>query len=95
MMSEVSRLILLKAVLSLTRQISTIRYIGAHTSVPEPSIMAWDVDAANPVGAEYMIMEKVYAVFLRRSLRSTTGSNDERITDAGSGSLGRMANTGR
>jgi hypothetical protein len=94
-MSEVSRLILLKAVLSLTRQISTIRYIGAHTSVPVPSIMAWDVDAANPVGAEYMIMEKVCAVFLRRSLRSTTGSNDERITDAGSGSLGRMANTGR
>jgi hypothetical protein len=42
-----------------------------------------------------MIMEKVYAGFLRRSLRSTTGSNDERIIDAGSGSLGSMVNTSR
>ena len=44
-------------------QVATIRYISEHTSVPVPKIYAWNSDASNVVGAEYMIMEKVSFVF--------------------------------
>lgn len=42
-------------------QVATLKYLAAHTNIPVPKIFAWDSDAANPVGAEYMIMEKVSA----------------------------------
>lgn len=29
-----------------------------HTKVPVPKLLAWSADASNPVGAEYVIMEK-------------------------------------
>jgi len=32
--------------------------VKSHTSVPVPEIFAWSSDASNPVGAEYIIMEK-------------------------------------
>jgi hypothetical protein len=36
-----------------------MRYIAERTSVPVPKIYAWNSDASNAVGAEYMVMEKV------------------------------------
>jgi hypothetical protein len=36
-----------------------MRYIAERTSLPIPRIYAWNSDASNVVGAEYMIMEKV------------------------------------
>jgi hypothetical protein len=36
-----------------------MQYIAKHTSVPLPAIYAWNSDASNPVGAKYMIMQKV------------------------------------
>jgi hypothetical protein len=29
-----------------------------HTTVPVPKLLAWNADSSNPVGAEYIIMEK-------------------------------------
>lgn len=29
-----------------------------HTTVPVPRVLAWNADSSNPVGAEYIIMEK-------------------------------------
>ena len=40
-------------------QIATFTYIAMNTPIPVPAIYAWDTDAANPVGAEWMIMQKV------------------------------------
>lgn len=38
---------------------ATKLYIRAHTSVPVPKLYFWDSDPNNPVGAEYMIIERV------------------------------------
>ena len=35
-----------------------------HTAVPVPKVLAWSSDASNPVGAEYIIMEKAPGVQL-------------------------------
>jgi hypothetical protein len=41
------------------RQVATLQYIATHTSVPVPQVYAWDDDGSGPVGAEYMLLEKV------------------------------------
>jgi hypothetical protein len=41
-----------------------MQYIAKYISVPLPAIYTWNSDASNPVGAEYMIMQKViYLLF--------------------------------
>lgn len=40
-------------------KIATLAYIAAHTSVPVPAVYAWNTDVSNPVGAEWMIVQKV------------------------------------
>lgn len=35
-----------------------------HTSIPVPKVLAWSSDPLNPVGAEYIIMEKASGVQL-------------------------------
>jgi hypothetical protein len=32
--------------------------VSRHTRVPVPKVLAWSSDASNPVGVEYIIMEK-------------------------------------
>ncbi|KAM4057440.1 phosphotransferase enzyme family protein [Hirsutella rhossiliensis] len=46
----------------LKSEVATLRYIASHTSVPVPSVSVWNADASNPVGAEYMIMQKIPGV---------------------------------
>ncbi|KIJ33770.1 hypothetical protein M422DRAFT_264228 [Sphaerobolus stellatus SS14] len=46
----------------LESEVSTYKYLAAHTKIPVPQIYAWNSDASNPVGAEYMIMQKVPGV---------------------------------
>ena len=36
--------------------------VRTRTSIPVPKVLAWDSNAANPVGAEYTILEKVPGV---------------------------------
>lgn len=38
--------------------------VKTHTSFPVPEVFAWSSDASNPVGAEYIIMEKARRVQL-------------------------------
>jgi Ser/Thr protein kinase RdoA (MazF antagonist) len=40
-------------------EVATLKYIAKHTSLPVPKVYTWNTNATNPVGAEYMIMEKV------------------------------------
>jgi hypothetical protein len=35
-----------------------------HTQVPVPRVLAWDADPLNPVGAEYIMMEKAPGIQL-------------------------------
>ncbi|KAF8067847.1 hypothetical protein FPV67DRAFT_1780866 [Lyophyllum atratum] len=43
----------------LESEVATYKYLAAHTKIPVPDIYAWNSDASNPVGAEYLIMQKV------------------------------------
>lgn len=38
--------------------------VSTRTQVPVPKLLAWNADATNPVGAEYIIMEKAPGVQL-------------------------------
>ena len=38
--------------------------VSTHTQVPTPKLLAWNANANNPVGAEYIIMEKAPGVQL-------------------------------
>ncbi|KAL9631712.1 MAG: hypothetical protein Q9204_004111 [Flavoplaca sp. TL-2023a] len=38
--------------------------VSTHTQVPTPKLLAWNANATNPVGAEYIIMEKAPGVQL-------------------------------
>ncbi|KAG1763962.1 hypothetical protein EDD22DRAFT_473558 [Suillus occidentalis] len=43
----------------LESEVATCKMIAAFTNIPVPRIYAWNSDASNPVGAEYMILDKV------------------------------------
>jgi len=38
--------------------------VREHTTIPVPKVLAWSANASNPVGAEYIIMEKASGVQL-------------------------------
>src|SRR5271155_1999096 len=40
--------------------------VRAHTTIPVRRVLAWNSDMSNPVGAEYIIMEKVPGVQIFR-----------------------------
>ena len=40
-------------------KVATCKFLAAFTKVPVPRIYTWNSDPSNPVGAEYMIMDKV------------------------------------
>ncbi|CAE6998145.1 hypothetical protein P3342_000765 [Pyrenophora teres f. teres] len=39
-------------------EVAVLTFISTHTRVPVPKVLAWNSDASNPVGAEYIVMEK-------------------------------------
>lgn len=39
-----------------------IALVRAHTTIPVPKVFAWSADTTNPVGAEYIVMERVPGV---------------------------------
>ncbi|KAH8710213.1 hypothetical protein GQ44DRAFT_763149 [Phaeosphaeriaceae sp. PMI808] len=39
-------------------EVAVLKFIRTRTQVPVPKVLAWSSDALNPVGAEYIIMEK-------------------------------------
>jgi len=38
--------------------------VSSHTTIPVPKVLAWSADSSNPVGAEYIIMEKAPGIQL-------------------------------
>ncbi|KIW95359.1 uncharacterized protein Z519_03943 [Cladophialophora bantiana CBS 173.52] len=45
-------------------EVAVLEYVREYTDIPVPSIYSWSADVSNPVGAEYIIMEKAPGVQL-------------------------------
>ncbi|KAB8267869.1 serine/threonine protein kinase [Aspergillus minisclerotigenes] len=43
---------------STASEVAVLNYVRAHTAVPVTNIIAWSSDASNPIGSEYILMEK-------------------------------------
>ncbi|OJJ50336.1 hypothetical protein ASPZODRAFT_110635 [Penicilliopsis zonata CBS 506.65] len=43
-------------------EVGVLEYINKHTSIPVPRVFSWSSDNSNPVGAEYIFMEKAAGV---------------------------------
>ncbi|OJJ48405.1 hypothetical protein ASPZODRAFT_150639 [Penicilliopsis zonata CBS 506.65] len=50
--------------LTTASEVATLKFLRSRTSIRVPEIFAWSSDAANPVGAEFIIMEKIRGVAL-------------------------------
>ncbi|KAI4166572.1 MAG: hypothetical protein LQ343_007942 [Gyalolechia ehrenbergii] len=53
-----------RAMYSTASEAAVLSYVKSHTSIPVPKILAWNADSSNPVGAEYIIMEKAAGIQL-------------------------------
>ncbi|KAH8725094.1 kinase-like domain-containing protein [Phaeosphaeriaceae sp. PMI808] len=45
-------------------EVAVLQYLHAHTQIPVPKVLAWNSDPLNPVGAEYVMMEKAPGIQL-------------------------------
>ncbi|KAE8316763.1 phosphotransferase enzyme family protein [Aspergillus transmontanensis] len=43
-------------------EVGVLEYVRKYTSIPAPRVFSWSSDDSNPVGAEYVIMEKATGV---------------------------------
>ncbi|CAI7626137.1 unnamed protein product [Penicillium bialowiezense] len=50
--------------LTTASEVATLKFLRSRTSIRVPKIFAWRSDAANSVGAEFIIMEKITGVAL-------------------------------
>ncbi|RDW64359.1 uncharacterized protein DSM5745_09770 [Aspergillus mulundensis] len=50
--------------LTTASEVATLKFLQSRTSIRVPRVFAWSSDAANPVGAEFIIMEKIGGVAL-------------------------------
>ncbi|KAI6020795.1 kinase-like domain-containing protein, partial [Pisolithus microcarpus] len=46
----------------LESEVATLKYLASRTQIPVPQVYAWNSDASNPAGAEYIIMQKMPGV---------------------------------
>ncbi|KAJ4501000.1 hypothetical protein C8R41DRAFT_749818 [Lentinula lateritia] len=46
----------------LESEVATLQYIALHSSIHTPHVYAWNTENDNPVGLEYMILEKILGV---------------------------------
>ncbi|KAL8948289.1 MAG: hypothetical protein Q9222_005510 [Ikaeria aurantiellina] len=53
-----------RAMYSTASEAAVLQYLNSYTEVPAPRVLAWNADATNPVGVEYIIMEKASGVQL-------------------------------
>ncbi|KAI9669809.1 MAG: hypothetical protein M1817_004550, partial [Caeruleum heppii] len=49
---------------STASEAAVLQYVRDHTTIPVPKVLAWSADSSNPIGAEYIIMEKAPGVRL-------------------------------
>ncbi|KAG8623120.1 hypothetical protein KVT40_008096 [Elsinoe batatas] len=45
-------------------EVATMAYLRKHTSIPVPKVLDWSANSNNPIGAEYIISEKMPGVSL-------------------------------
>ncbi|PYH99089.1 hypothetical protein BO71DRAFT_415805 [Aspergillus ellipticus CBS 707.79] len=50
--------------LTTASEVATLKFLRSRTSIQVPEVLAWSSDAANAVGAEFIIMEKIQGVAL-------------------------------
>ncbi|RAL04249.1 uncharacterized protein BO80DRAFT_422605 [Aspergillus ibericus CBS 121593] len=43
-------------------EVGVLEYVRKHTGIPVPRVLSWSSDSSDPVGAEYIIMEKAAGV---------------------------------
>ncbi|KAJ5952684.1 uncharacterized protein N7479_011097 [Penicillium vulpinum] len=43
-------------------EVAALNFVKTHTTIPVPKVLAWSADSTNPVGAEYIVMERVPGV---------------------------------
>ncbi|KAL2824568.1 kinase-like domain-containing protein, partial [Aspergillus pseudoustus] len=68
-------------VLTTESEVATMRFLESKTSIPVPHVFAWSSDAANPVGAEYIIMEKMPGVPLNETWDAMSMEDRHKIID--------------
>ncbi|KAJ5629939.1 hypothetical protein N7528_003596 [Penicillium herquei] len=54
--------------LTTASEVATIHYLETNTSIPVPKILAWNDDATNDIGSEYIIMECMPGIFTARKM---------------------------
>ncbi|OAL75077.1 hypothetical protein A7D00_0675 [Trichophyton violaceum] len=52
--------------LSTASEAAVLEFVRTHTTIPVPKVLAWSSDSKNPVGAEYIILEKAKGVQLTK-----------------------------
>ncbi|KAE8357814.1 kinase-like domain-containing protein [Aspergillus caelatus] len=50
--------------LTTASEVATLKFLRSKTSIRVPEVLAWSSDAANAVGAEFIIMEKIKGIAL-------------------------------
>ncbi|KAL8868871.1 MAG: hypothetical protein Q9174_004698 [Haloplaca sp. 1 TL-2023] len=53
-----------RSMYSTASEAAVLEYLSVQTQVPTPKLLSWSADAAGPVGAEYIIMEKAPGIQL-------------------------------
>ncbi|EGE07154.1 phosphotransferase enzyme family protein [Trichophyton equinum CBS 127.97] len=56
--------------LTTASEVATLKFLRSRISIRVPEVYAWDSDSSNPVGAEYIIMEKICGVALAEKWES-------------------------
>ncbi|KAK2767010.1 hypothetical protein FQN54_006327 [Arachnomyces sp. PD_36] len=45
-------------------EVATLDFVHSHTSIPVPKVLEWNSDPTNPVGVEYILLERIPGVQL-------------------------------
>ncbi|KAI5992535.1 hypothetical protein EDD15DRAFT_2388290 [Pisolithus albus] len=61
----------------LESEVATLKYLASKTQIPVPQVYAWNSDASNPVGAEYIIMQKMPGISANRKWHALSTSAKE------------------
>ncbi|KZF23975.1 hypothetical protein L228DRAFT_86005 [Xylona heveae TC161] len=48
--------------LATASEVGVLEYVRKHTNIPVPRVLSWSSDRSNPVGSEYIIMEKAAGI---------------------------------
>jgi hypothetical protein len=55
--------------------------VSTHTQIPVPKVLAWSSDASNPVGVEYIVMEKAAGQQLFATWRTMSSMNQADLVE--------------